>query len=84
METEKQLDDVAGELRDRYGEPPQRCSTCCNTRPLKCCHSASEWRIERNREHVSVRFTDMPMSIRKPGALVARTIWKQVSLRREC
>jgi transcription-repair coupling factor (superfamily II helicase) len=58
VEDEKQLNDLSGELRDRYGEPPAAVEHLLQYAHLRmCCQRLGVASIERRREQVSVRFT---------------------------
>ena len=58
VEDEKQLSDVAGELRDRYGEPPPEVQHLLQYAHLRLeCQRLGVAAIERKRDQVSVRFS---------------------------
>ena len=59
VETEAQLEDVAGELGDRYGEPPPPVRSLLEYATLKLLSQrVGVAQIERRREAVSIRFTE--------------------------
>ncbi len=59
VETESQLADVAGELGDRYGEPPPAVQNLLEYAALKLLSQRiGVAQIERRREAVSIRFTE--------------------------
>ena len=59
VETEAQLDDVAGELGDRYGTPPPAVRNLLDYATLKLLSQrVGVAQIERRRESVSIRFTE--------------------------
>jgi transcription-repair coupling factor (superfamily II helicase) len=58
VEDEKQLSDVAAELRDRYGEPPASVLHLLQYAHLRLeCQRLGVASIERKRDQVSVKFT---------------------------
>jgi transcription-repair coupling factor (superfamily II helicase) len=58
VEDEKQLSDVAAELRDRYGEPPAAVQHLLQYAHLRLeCQRLGVASIERKRDQVSVKFT---------------------------
>jgi transcription-repair coupling factor (superfamily II helicase) len=58
VEDEKQLSDVANELRDRYGEPPEAVQHLLQYAHLRLeCQRLGVASIERKRDQVSVKFT---------------------------
>jgi transcription-repair coupling factor (superfamily II helicase) len=58
VEDEKQLSDVASELRDRYGEPPAAVQHLLQYAHLRLeCQRLGVASIERKRDQVSVKFT---------------------------
>jgi transcription-repair coupling factor (superfamily II helicase) len=58
VEDEKQLSDVASELRDRYGEPPAAVRHLLQYAHLRLeCQRLGVASIERKRDQVSVKFT---------------------------
>jgi len=58
VEDEKQLRDVASELRDRYGEPPEAVRHLLQYAHLRLeCQRLGVASIERKRDQVSVKFT---------------------------
>ena len=58
VEDEKQLRDVGGELRDRYGEPPAAVQHLLQYAHLRLeCQRLGVASIERKRDQVSVKFT---------------------------
>jgi transcription-repair coupling factor (superfamily II helicase) len=59
VETEAQLEDVAGELGDRYGTPPPPVRSLLEYATLKLLSQRiGVAQIERRREAVSIRFTE--------------------------
>ena len=57
VETESQLKDVAGELRDRYGEPPSAIRNLLQYAALKLlCLQVGATAIDRKRDLVSIKF----------------------------
>jgi transcription-repair coupling factor (superfamily II helicase) len=57
VETESQLTDVAGELRDRYGEPPPAIRNLLEYASLKLlCLQVGATAIDRKRDLVSIKF----------------------------
>ncbi len=59
VESESQLDDVAGELGDRYGTPPAEVRNLLDYAALKLLSQrVGVTQIERRREVVSIRFTE--------------------------
>ena len=59
VETEAQLDDVAGELGDRYGAPPPPVRNLLEYAALKLLSQRiGVAQIERRRDAVSIRFTE--------------------------
>jgi transcription-repair coupling factor (superfamily II helicase) len=57
VETEAQLNDVAAELRDRYGEPPSAIRNLLQYAALKLlCLQVGATAIDRKRDLVSIRF----------------------------
>ena len=59
VETEAQLEDVAGELGDRYGAPPPQVRSLLEYATLKLLSQrVGVAQIERRREAVSIRFTE--------------------------
>ncbi len=57
VENEQQLNDVAGELRDRYGDPPPAVQNLLQYAQLKlACQRVGVTQIERRRDLVSIRF----------------------------
>ena len=57
VETESQLNDVRGELKDRYGEPPAAVRNLLDYASLKLqCLAVGVTQIERKRELVTVKF----------------------------
>ncbi len=68
VETEAQLEDVRGELLDRYGEPPPPVRNLLEYAALKLvCGRLGVAGIERKRDLVSVRFT--PAAVVEPEKL---------------
>jgi transcription-repair coupling factor (superfamily II helicase) len=74
VEDEKQLSDVAAELRDRYGEPPAAVLHLLQYAHLRLeCQRLGVASIERKRDQVSVKFTQTAEADpQKIMALVAR------------
>jgi transcription-repair coupling factor (superfamily II helicase) len=74
VEDEKQLSDVASELRDRYGEPPAAVQHLLQYAHLRLeCQRLGVASIERKRDQVSVKFTQTAEADpRKIMQLVAR------------
>src|SRR6266567_1781132 len=59
VENPQQLSDVAGELRDRYGDPPPAVQNLLQYATLKIvCQQVGVTQIERRRDLVSIRFSD--------------------------
>ncbi len=59
VENESQLSDVAGELRDRYGDPPPPVRSLLDYASLKLlCQRVGVAGVERKRDQVNVRFTE--------------------------
>jgi transcription-repair coupling factor (superfamily II helicase) len=59
VESESQLDDVAGELGDRYGTPPAPVRNLLEYAALKLLSQRiGAAQIERRRDAVSIRFTE--------------------------
>jgi transcription-repair coupling factor len=59
VETEAQLSDVAGELEDRYGEPPPQVRNLLQYAELKLlAQRVGVAAVERKRDQVSIRFTE--------------------------
>jgi transcription-repair coupling factor (superfamily II helicase) len=59
VENDLQLNDVASELRDRYGDPPPAVENLMQYAALKLvCQRVGVSQIERKREFVSLRFTE--------------------------
>ena len=59
VESESQLEDVAGELGDRYGAPPAAVRNLLEYAALKLLSQRiGVAQIERRREAVSIRFTE--------------------------
>src|SRR5262249_42830007 len=59
VENESQLNDVSGELRDRYGDPPPPVRSLLDYAALKLvCQRVGVAGVERKRDQVNVRFTD--------------------------
>ena len=59
VESESQLEDVAGELGDRYGTPPPPVRNLLEYAALKLLSQRiGVAQIERRRESVSIRFTE--------------------------
>ena len=59
VESESQLEDVAGELGDRYGAPPPAVRNLLEYATLKLLSQRiGVSQIERKREAVSIRFTE--------------------------
>jgi transcription-repair coupling factor (superfamily II helicase) len=59
VENESQLGDVAGELRDRYGDPPPPVRSLLDYAALKLvCQGVGVAGVERKRDQVHVRFTE--------------------------
>ncbi len=64
VESEAQLEDVAGELGDRYGAPPPPVRNLLDYAALRLLSQRiGVAQIERRREAVSIRFTERPRSI---------------------
>ena len=74
VENEKQLSDVAAELRDRYGEPPSAVLHLLQYAHLRLeCQRLGVASIERKRDQISIRFTqDAEADPQKIMQLVAR------------
>ncbi|MDR3764576.1 MAG: transcription-repair coupling factor, partial [Acidobacteriota bacterium] len=74
VENEKQLSDVAAELRDRYGEPPAAVAHLLQYAHLRLeCQRLGVASIERKRDQVSIRFAqDAAADPQKIMQLVAR------------
>jgi len=61
VETEQQLQDVSGELTDRYGEPPAPVRNLLEYATLKLlCQRIGVVGIDRHRDTVNVKFGDNP------------------------
>jgi transcription-repair coupling factor (superfamily II helicase) len=59
VENPQQLADVAGELRDRYGDPPGAVQNLLQYASLKIvCQQVGVTKIERRRDLVSISFSD--------------------------
>jgi transcription-repair coupling factor (superfamily II helicase) len=59
VESEAQLQDVSGELRDRYGEPPAAVRNLLEYARLKlACQQVGVATIERRREQVTIKFME--------------------------
>ena len=59
VETESQLADVAGELQDRYGDPPPQVKNLLEYATLKLlAQRVGVAGIERKRDEISIRFTE--------------------------
>jgi transcription-repair coupling factor (superfamily II helicase) len=59
VDSESQLQDVSGELRDRYGEPPMAVHNLLQYAGLKLlCQRVGVAAIDRRRDLVSLRFTE--------------------------
>jgi transcription-repair coupling factor (superfamily II helicase) len=59
VENPQQLADVAGELRDRYGDPPAAVQNLLQYASLKIvCQQVGVTKIERRRDLVSISFSD--------------------------
>jgi transcription-repair coupling factor (superfamily II helicase) len=59
VENPQALSEVAGELRDRYGEPPAAVQNLLQYATLKiACQQVGVTQIERRRDLISIRFND--------------------------